>query len=116
MPTATAFDRSMHGYRVTIGHGGPAGVLNRCFSKTTRRYYWKVRLDDGTWVWPERAVADSTGRYELRCGECPLSFRSDDPYVRYCPNCLRAIDARSGPDYDPGAGPSHQFGARRFPR
>jgi hypothetical protein len=108
------FHPSMHGYRVTLGHGGPAGVLNRCLSKTYLRYFWKVKLQSGAWVWPDGIVADSTGPCIARCVECELEYRGETPQSGgLCPNCAHAQLARQRPDHDRDAEPSHQFGRAR---
>jgi DNA-directed RNA polymerase subunit RPC12/RpoP len=115
--TRRAFDRTMHGYRVTLGHGGPAGVLNHCLSKTTLRRYWKVKLDSGAWVWPDDVVAESEGPCVARCVECELEYRGATPQSGgLCPNCAHALLARERPDHDPDADPSHQFGRARWRR
>jgi hypothetical protein len=111
--SARRFDAGMHRYRVTIDHGGPAGVLLRCVSERTRGVYWKVKLDSGEWVWPDRVVAESTGPCIARCVECELDYRGDSPAAGgLCPNCVRALDRQYGPAHDRGAGPAHGFGRR----
>jgi hypothetical protein len=89
-PGRPAFVRETHhGLRVTIGHGGPAGVLLLC--RGTSRDYWKVKLDSGRWVWPDGAVVESSGVYTELCAECHLEFRTDTMNEPICPLCERRM-------------------------
>jgi hypothetical protein len=106
------FDPTMAGYRVTLRADGRTGVLRLCHSRRTGDDYWRVHLDDGQWVWPNDLVCTSRGRYELRCGECALDYRTDEPNAHLCPNCVRAIEQAHGAD-DPDRRPAHHFNWRR---
>lgn len=107
MPRELHFDQT-HGDRVTIGFGGPKGIVYRCPRKDGAGSYFKVKLANGTWTWPDGAVADSTGEYVCRCRECRIPFKSDQPKERLCPNCDRRLD-RPGQPGDV----AHGFGRRR---
>ena len=100
-----------HGDRVSIGVGGAAGTVIRR-PRTGGGHYFKVRLDSGEWVWPDRAVALSSGAHERRCAECEIAFRTDDHAEVHCPNCARRLTGQ-----DPGSRPSrwdqHVRGSRR---
>lgn len=74
----------VHGQHVRIGFDGPKGKIYRCQGR--RGEYWKVKLEDGTWVWPHGVVADSDGPYQQRCAECNIPFRSPRP-ESLCPQC-----------------------------
>jgi hypothetical protein len=65
-----------HGLRVRLGTAtGPQGKLLYCESKTTGNHYWKVRLLDGTWHWPDNIVVDGPGdTVNPRCANCGLPF------------------------------------------
>jgi hypothetical protein len=68
-----------NGLRVRIGGAtGSRGVLRHCESKLNPgTFYWKVRLDNGQWVWPDGLVVDGPGdEVALMCGRCEL------PYLR----------------------------------
>lgn len=75
--------RAPAGYRHLLrvrlgGPTGPAGKLLECESRTTGRHFWKVRLDNGEWEWPERrggVVVDGPGdAVNPECRECGLPF------------------------------------------
>lgn len=104
----SSWDPTMHGYRVLVG--GRPGVLLRCESKRGG-HYWKVKLDDGTWAWPDGVMAESRGAYSHTCRECALPFRSDVPNDGLCPNCVKAVDKAAGGE-SAYHGPSHAFGRR----
>jgi hypothetical protein len=112
---ADRFDPSMNGYRVI--QDGKRGALVRCFSRTKRVYYWRVKFDDGEWAWPARLIAESDGPCLARCVECEWLYWGETPQSGgLCPNCAHAQQARQRPDYDPDAEPSHHFGRRRHER
>jgi hypothetical protein len=97
-----------HGQRVQIGFGGPSGTVKRCKRKPPKTgHYYKVLLDDGSWVWPDRVVAASSGAHECRCAECRMRFRSDDPHEVLCPNCDTYGSERLAEEALPGANIRH---------
>lgn len=61
-----------HGLRVRMGATGPRGKLLHCDGRHGK--YWKVRLDNGTWVWPDDIVIDGRGEHVERCLDCRLPF------------------------------------------
>lgn len=74
MPTAKRSEHGFrHGLRVRIGPHGPKGRLLRCQGRN--QPYWRVRLDDGTWAWPDDLVVDGPGdTLEPQCLDCRLPF------------------------------------------
>lgn len=61
------------------GVDGARGVLLHCESRTRPgRRYWKVRLQSGTWVWPNEhggLVVDGDGDHVTpECAACGLPF------------------------------------------
>jgi hypothetical protein len=81
-----------HGDRVRLGgFEGKRGVVLRCQKRTGPGHYFKVKLDNGSWVWPDGAVVDSIGTYELTCSECAGLFRSNAITEVFCPNCERRM-------------------------
>jgi hypothetical protein len=115
--SAERFSPSMNGYRVI--QDGKRGALVRCFSRTKRAYYWRVKFDAGAdgvveWAWPGRLIAESAGPCLGRCVECEWLYWGETPQSGgLCPNCAHAQRARERPDHDPDAEPSHQFGRAR---
>jgi hypothetical protein len=68
-----------HGLRVRLGSAtGPQGKLLHCQSNATGAYYWRVRLLDGSWAWPDAhggIVVDGPGTHvNPRCANCELPF------------------------------------------
>jgi hypothetical protein len=93
-----------HGQRVQIGFGGPSGTVKRCKRKPPNTgHYYKVLLDDGSWVWPDRLVAESAGPHECRCVECGLRFRSQQMNDVLCPHCDKYDSRRAADEALPGA-------------
>jgi hypothetical protein len=77
-----------HGDRVRMGgFDGPRGIVLRCQKRTGAGHYFKVKLDNGSWVWPDGAVVDSAGTYELTCHDCAGPFRANHLATPLCPNC-----------------------------
>lgn len=110
--SADRFDPSMNGYRVI--QDGKRGALVRCFSRTKRVYYWRVRFDTGTWAWPERLIAESSGPCLSRCSECLLGYYGPSPTTDgLCGNCVALLDRTQLGTHDRDRGPSHEFGRRR---
>ena len=66
-----------HGLRVRIGATGPKGKLLHCEKRDGSGKYWKVRLDNGEWIWPDGIVIDGPGEHVERCQECRLPFMGD---------------------------------------
>ncbi len=83
-----------HGDRVRVGtYDGRLGTVIRCRKKNGSSHYFKIKLDDGEWLWPDHVVADSRGQYDCTCRECEIPFKSDDIGEIFCPNCTRRQNA-----------------------
>jgi len=68
-------DGFRHGLRVRIGSvDGPKGVLLRCERRDGSGIYWKVRLQDGRWIFPDDVIVDGRGDRVGTCGDCGLRF------------------------------------------
>lgn len=90
-----------HGDRVQLRSDGRKGTVIRCRKKDNSGFYFKVKLDDRTWVWPDDICAVSEGRYETRCDDCNIPFRTESPRPGgLCPNCVHHLEGRQG---DPGS-------------
>ena len=63
-----------HGLRVRMGATGQKGQLLRCEKRDGTGHYWKVKLSNGQWVWPDGIVIDGTGQHMSHCHECRLPF------------------------------------------
>jgi len=64
-----------HGLRVRIGANGPKGKLFKCQGQ--RGPFWKVKLQNGEWVWPDGIVIDGAGTHLQHCLDCRLPFMGD---------------------------------------
>lgn len=78
-----------HYMRVRMGVSGPTGRLLRCTKRDGGGTYWKVRLDSGEWVWPDRLVLDGPGDRVATCADCGLPFMTNSAEV-LCPYCDEA--------------------------
>lgn len=80
-----------HRLRVRIGGiDGPKGRLYHCDGRQGK--FWKVRLDTGEWVWPDRLVVDGPGdHYNHACLDCRLPFKGDvgDLLCQACQETVR---------------------------
>ena len=90
-----------HGMRVRVN--GHKGKLLRCERRDQSGHYWKVRLDNGAWVWPDGIVVDGRGDHLAgHCLDCRLPFIGDagDLLCRPCDTGIfgtdneRAVSAR----------------------
>jgi hypothetical protein len=90
-------DGYAHKLRVRLGTpSGPRGVLYQCEARDGHTF-WKVRLDDGSWAWPDRLLVDGPGdAIGLSCASCRL------PYIMPAGSgellCRRCSDSAFGSD------------------
>jgi hypothetical protein len=75
---------------------GVTGVVFRCRGR--RGPYFKAKLRTGEWVWPDQVIAESSGTYAARCGECCIDFRSQAANSHTCPNCVARESRSQGHD------------------
>lgn len=78
---------------------GPKGRLFHCDGRNGK--FWKVRLENGEWVWPDGIVVDGPGdRLHPGCLECRLPFRGDvgDLLCNHCQNAHFGTDAEHQDD------------------
>jgi len=63
-----------HGLRVRIGGiDGPRGILLQCGGGA----YWRVKLDRGEWIHPDRLVVDGVGDVlGGSCAQCDLPYKT----------------------------------------
>ena len=77
----------------------PRGRVLRCESRTTGRDYWKVKLDDGRWVWPDHVVIDGRGNHmHAACADCGAPFLGDAGALICDPCDVDAFGDRSTDD------------------
>lgn len=76
-----------HYVRVRMGVNGPKGRLMHCARRDGEGKFWKVRLDSGEWVWPDRLILDGPGTHVCVCSACELSFMSEQVNDVLCPIC-----------------------------
>jgi hypothetical protein len=100
-------DGFMHGLRVRMGSlTGPKGKLLHCTRRNGDGQYWKVRLESGDWVWPDRLLVDGPGDTETICAECnlPCIVRRGDRLCARCDEDAFGTRARAAePADDPAA-------------
>lgn len=85
------------GDRVQL-RSGVTGIVLTCRRKDGQGTYLKVKLTDGRWVWPNEVIAESSGTYTARCGECVIEFLTDAPNASTCPNCVARERRAQRPD------------------
>ena len=82
-----------NGDRVQRRLSGQAGEIIRCFSRVKRSFYFRVKFDNGTWDWPNDVIAESSGRWIVKCQECDIDYRTEAPNGNgFCPNCLQRLN------------------------
>jgi hypothetical protein len=92
-----------HGDKVRVGgKQGQRGTIQQRTRRDGQPYLMVLVAATGCYVWPDRCVVDSDGRWELRCGDCENRFFSEDSYAPLCPNCepkaFGTAERRSEPD------------------
>lgn len=86
-----------HLMRVRLGQHGAKGRLFHCEKKDKSGWYWRVKLDDGTWTWPADLHIDGPGELVARCQDCGLPFlcQVDAPLCPHCEESAFGTGARS---------------------
>jgi hypothetical protein len=96
---------------------GPRGKLFHCQSKQSGRWYWRVRLESGDWVFPDQRggiVVDGPGdAVSPHCADCDLPFVTRAGSGELV--CTACNDAIFGTDQDRASDPppARRWNARR---